>query len=86
MRRWESIPKLPICGKKIPALKGSVTLHKFPKERAREIDLLLLFIGGNDMRFARLVANAVSRDRSMPTRFEGWFGQVFKKSDASGPL
>ena len=71
---------------KIPVLKGSVTLHKCPRERARRIDLLLVSIGGNDIGFARLVANAVLRDRSMLKRLGGWFGQVFEKSDASIPL
>ncbi len=43
----------------IPELKGGVALSKCPYEEARKIDLVLLSIGGNDIGFARLVANAV---------------------------
>ena len=44
----------------------------------RRIDLLLVSIGGNDIGFARLVANAVLGDRTMLRRLGGWFGQVFQ--------
>ncbi|MEM9360378.1 MAG: hypothetical protein AAGB04_29730 [Pseudomonadota bacterium] len=71
---------------KIPDLKGSVILHKCPRDHARKIDLLLVSVGGNDIGFARLVANAVLRDKSVLKRLGGWFGQVFDKRDANEPL
>ncbi len=61
---------------KIPELKGGLVLKKCDAERARKIDLLLLSVGGNDVGFARLVANAVLADQSSLRRLGGWFGQV----------
>jgi hypothetical protein len=61
---------------RIPELKGGLVLKKCDAERARKIDLLLLSIGGNDVGFARLVANAVLADQSSLRRLGGWFGQV----------
>ena len=49
---------------------------------ARKIDLLFLSIGGNDIGFARLVANAVLSDSSMLRRLGGWFGQVYGFAEA----
>lgn len=60
----------------IPVLQGGLTLRKCPKEIARRIDILLLSIGGNDIGFARLVANAVLADSSLVRSLGGWFGQV----------
>lgn len=60
----------------ISELQGGVVLSKCPVEHARKIDLLLLSIGGNDVGFARLVANAVLSDSSLVRRLGGWFGQV----------
>ncbi len=71
---------------KIPDLNGTVILHKCPREHARKIDLLLVSIGGNDIGFARLVANAVLQDKSVLKRLGGWFGQVFDKDDTAAPL
>ncbi|MDH3582535.1 MAG: hypothetical protein OEM91_18170, partial [Hyphomicrobiales bacterium] len=71
---------------RIPALKGTVELHRCPRERARQIDLVLVSIGGNDIGFARLVANAVLRDTSTLKLLGGWFGQVHRKEDAQQPL
>jgi hypothetical protein len=50
---------------KIPELTGGLVLRRCDADVARRIDLLLLSIGGNDIGFARLVANAVLADRSM---------------------
>ncbi len=61
---------------KIPELKGGLVLRKCAAENARKIDLLMLSIGGNDVGFARLVANAVLADQSSLRRLGGWFGQV----------
>lgn len=60
----------------IPELKGGLVLRKCPREIARKIDLLFVSIGGNDIGFARLVANAVLADQSVVRRLGGWFGQV----------
>ena len=67
---------------KIPELKGGLVLKKCDAEQARKIDLLLLSIGGNDIGFARLVANAVLADSSMLRRLGGWFGQVHGFAEA----
>lgn len=71
---------------KIPMLKGTVVLHKCSRRNARKIDLILVSIGGNDIGFARLVANAVLNDQSTLKQLGGWFGQVYRKSDAAAPL
>lgn len=60
----------------IPELMGGLTLSKCPYEKARKIDLVMLSIGGNDIGFARLVANAVLSDESLVRSLGGWFGQV----------
>ncbi|MEL6746833.1 MAG: hypothetical protein AAFO79_03335 [Pseudomonadota bacterium] len=41
-----------------PVLDASTSLKRCPPERAREIDLVLLSIGGNDVGFSGLVASA----------------------------
>ena len=61
---------------KVPELQGGLVLRKCDPERARKIDLLLLSIGGNDIGFARLVANAVLSDGSVLRKLGGWFGHV----------
>jgi lysophospholipase L1-like esterase len=71
---------------KIPELKGGLVLKKCDADRARKIDLLLLSIGGNDIGFSRLVANAVLSDRSMLRRLGGWFGQVHGLAEAGAQL
>jgi hypothetical protein len=53
---------------------------------ARKIDLLLVSIGGNDIGFARLVANAVLSDSSTLRSLGGWFGQVHGYNQALGML
>ncbi|MCL4765081.1 MAG: hypothetical protein KJZ80_02430 [Hyphomicrobiaceae bacterium] len=60
---------------RIPELKGLV-LRKCEAEHARRIDLLMISIGGNDVGFSRLVADAVLTDKSMLKRLGGWLGQV----------
>ncbi|HEY5930001.1 MAG TPA: hypothetical protein VIU02_06815 [Burkholderiales bacterium] len=67
---------------RIPDLKGGLVLKKCDADRARKIDLLFLSIGGNDIGFARLVANAVLADSSMLRRLGGWFGQVHGFAEA----
>jgi hypothetical protein len=68
---------------KVPELQGGLVLKKCDAERARKIDLLLLSIGGNDIGFARLVANAVLSDSSMLRSLGGWFGHVHGFAEAS---
>jgi lysophospholipase L1-like esterase len=71
---------------RIEELKGGLVLKKCDADRARKIDLLLLSIGGNDIGFARLVANAVLSDGSILRRLGGWFGQVHGLAEASEQL
>ena len=67
---------------KVPELKGGLVLRKCDPERARKIDLLLLSVGGNDIGFARLVANAVLADSSVLRKIGGWFGHVHGFNEA----
>ncbi len=66
----------------IPDLQGGLVLKRCEPEKARKIDLLLVSIGGNDVGFSRLVANAVLADQSNLKRLGGWFGQVHGKKEA----
>jgi hypothetical protein len=68
----------------VPELKGGLVLRKCDADKARKIDLVLLSIGGNDIGFSRLVANAVLDDQSTLRSLGGWFGQVhgFKEAQA----
>ncbi len=70
-------------GGKVPELVGGLVLKKCEPDRARRIDLLLVSIGGNDVGFARLIANAVLADQSVLRRVGGWFGQVHGFLEAS---
>ncbi len=67
---------------RIPELQGGLVLRKCDRENARKIDLMLVSIGGNDIGFARLVANAVLADQSLLKSLGGWIGQVFEPKDA----
>jgi len=66
----------------IPDLQGGLVLKRCDQEKARKIDLLLVSIGGNDVGFSRLVANAVLADKSNLKRLGGWIGQVYGKAEA----
>ena len=46
----------------------------------------MLSIGGNDIGFSRLVANAVLSDSSLLRRLGGWFGQVHGFAEAGAQL
>ncbi len=70
---------------KLPELNGLV-LKKCNRRKARRIDLLFLSVGGNDVGFARLVANAVLSDASMLRKLGGWFGQVHGPKQARRAL
>ncbi len=80
------LPEAYHINERIPELKGGLVLKKCDASRARKIDLLLLSVGGNDVGFARLVANAVLADRSILRKLGGWFGQVHGFVEASSQL
>ncbi|MGD9804668.1 MAG: hypothetical protein AB7E81_16975 [Hyphomicrobiaceae bacterium] len=61
---------------KVPDLQGGLVLRKCDTDHARKIDLLLVSIGGNDIGFSRLLANAVLSDESTLRKLGGWIGQV----------
>ena len=67
MRQRQSTPKDYTSGYtqlgKLPELE-SMVLNKCYKPR-RKIDLLLVSIGGNDVGFSSLVANAIMQDKSL---------------------
>lgn len=67
---------------KLPILTDMV-LKKCPRKRARRIDLLLVSVGGNDVGFSKLVANAVLADKSTLQKLSGWVGGVFGPREAA---
>ena len=71
---------------KIPELKGGLVLRKCNKDYARKIDLIFLSIGGNDIGFSRLVANAVLSSDSLLRQLGGWMGEVHGQAQASAQL
>jgi lysophospholipase L1-like esterase len=60
----------------VKELVGGLVLRRCNPTDARPIDLLFVSVGGNDIGFARLVANAVLADSSLVRSLGGWFGQV----------
>ena len=82
----QDLPEAYHINGKVPELKGGLVLRKCDAERARKIDLIFLSIGGNDVGFARLVANAVLSDGSMLRSLGGWFGQVHGFAEAGALL
>lgn len=71
---------------KVEELKGGLVLRKCDADKARKIDLILLSIGGNDIGFSRLLANAVLSDQSTLKQLGGWIGQVHGSSQARPQL
>ena len=71
---------------RLPELQGGLVLRKCPADRARKIDLLFLSLGGNDIGFSRLVANAVLADQSSLRWLGGWIGQVEGLKEAQTSL
>ena len=71
---------------KVPELQGGLVLKKCDADKARKIDLILLSVGGNDIGFSRLVANAVLADQSSLRSLGGWFGQVHGFKEAIDAL
>lgn len=80
------LPEAYHMNEKLPDLKGGLVLNKCSAETARKIDLLLVSIGGNDVGFTRLVANAVLADSSTLRSLGGWFGQVHGFAEAAAQL
>ncbi len=80
------LPEAYHLGGRIPQLKGGLVLRRCDPEAARRIDLVLLSIGGNDIGFSRLLANAVLDDQSVLRRLGGWFGEVYGFLDANAQL
>ena len=70
----------------IKDLQGGLVLRKCAIEKARKIDLLLISIGGNDIGFSRLLANAVLAEKSLLKKLGGWFGEVEGQVEASRAL
>ena len=69
-------------GGRVPEL-ANIEMQKCDRKNARPIDLLLVSIGGNDIGFSRLVANAVLSDASVLRMLGGWFGQVHGQRKAN---
>lgn len=80
------LPEAYHLGGRIPQLKGGLVLRKCHKETARKIDLLFVSIGGNDVGFSRLVANAVLEDESTLKWLGGWFGEVHGQTEAQSQI
>lgn len=80
--RAYDLPEAYHMNEKIPELKGGLVLRKCDADRARKIDLLFMSAGGNDIGFARLVANAVLSDKSTLRSLGGWFGHVHGFAEA----
>ena len=66
----------------VKELEGGLVLRRCERKDARPIDLLFVSIGGNDVGFARLVANAVLTDDSTLKWLGGWFGQVHGNTES----
>lgn len=79
------LPEAYHLGGRVSELKG-LTLLKCDFERSRKIDLLMVSIGGNDVGFSRLVANAVLSDKSMLKLLGGWLGEIENAADAREQL
>lgn len=80
------LPEAYHLGGRIPELAGGLVLRKCDATRARQIDLVLLSIGGNDVGFSRLVANAILADKSTLRRIGGWMGHVHGFVEATQQL
>ena len=68
------------------AVLHDLPLYKCPRKRARKIDLLLVSIGGNDVKFASLVANVVVKDVQHLKLIGGWMGHVLSAQQAQRML
>ncbi len=82
----QDLPEAYHMNGKIDALQGGLVLRKCAAEYARKIDLVMLSVGGNDVGFARLVANAVLADDTNLRRLGGWMGHVHGEAQANEAL
>lgn len=82
----QDMPEAYHIGGSIPELQGGLVLSKCPADQARKVDLLLMSVGGNDIGFARLMANAVLSDQSLVRSLGGWFGQVHGNQEGEALL
>ena len=82
----QDLPEAYHMNGRISELKGGLVLRKCSPVNARKIDLLFLSIGGNDVGFARLLANAVLAKQSTLRKLGGWIGQVHGLNEASDQL
>ena len=83
--RRHSLPEAYHLNGRVPELKG-LKLVKCDAEYARKIDLLMVSIGGNDVGFSRLVADAVLTDKSLLKWLGGWLGQIEDAATAKDQL
>ena len=84
--RSHDLPEAYHMNGQIPELKGGLELRKCEIDEARKIDLVLVSIGGNDIGFARLLANAVLADQSLLKKLGGWLGEVYGQAEANAQL
>jgi len=71
---------------RLPELQGGLVLRKCDARHARKIDLLFLSIGGNDIGFSRLLANAILANESLLKQLAGWVGGVYGTAEATQAL
>ena len=84
--RLQDMPEAYHINGTISELQGGLVLSKCPADESRKIDLLMMSVGGNDIGFARLVANAVLSDTSLVRSLGGWFGQVHGNQESESLL
>ncbi len=84
--RANEYPEAYHMNNQVPELKGGLVLNKCDASQARKVDLFFISIGGNDIGFSRLVANAVIADQSQLRSLGGWFGHVHGLEDATAAL
>lgn len=82
---YETFPATYDMAGELESLKD-LTVNKCPAAQARKIDLVLLSVGGNDVGFSSLVANAVLSDKSTLKMLGGWMGRVYGASEAKEGL
>jgi len=81
--RARDMPEAYHIGGAVSDLEGGLVLHKCDHSKSRKIDLVFLSVGGNDIGFARLLANAILVDQSLLKQLGGWLGQVHGQSEAA---
>ena len=59
----------------------NIELATCPRDHVRPIDLLMVSVGGNDVGFARLVANTVLANKGTLRKLGGWMGEVESPED-----